>query len=54
LFFGNLIWDITDFAEVGFEVARWATDYAPVRDATDVVRRDNEAMVYRTRVVFRF
>jgi hypothetical protein len=52
--FANFIWNMNRFAEVGFEIARWDTDYAPAPELGDNAPRDNEAMIYRTRVVFRF
>lgn len=52
--FANLIWDMSRFAEVGFEIAKWDTDYAPAPGLGDNAPGDNEAMIYRTRVVFRF
>jgi hypothetical protein len=47
--FANLVLDITNSSEVGFEIARWDTDYKPL-----TASRDNDAMIYRTRVVCRF
>lgn len=52
--FGNLIWDLTDYSEVGFEIAQWDTDYQPAPALGVNAPRDNKSMVYRTRVVFRF
>lgn len=52
--FGNLIWDLTDYSEVGFEIAQWDTDYQPVPALGVNAPRDNKSMIYRTRVVFRF
>ena len=38
-YFGNILWDVTKFIDVGFEVSRWETAYmAPLQD--------NHAMVY--------
>ena len=51
--FANLIWDITKSSEVGFEIARWDTDYKPSALGENG-SGDNEAMIYRTRVVARF
>jgi hypothetical protein len=52
--FANLVLDITNSSEVGFEIARWDTDYKPSPALGDNGPGDNEAMIYRTRVVGRF
>ena len=52
--FANLIFDITTYSEIGFEVARWNTDYAPAPNLGNNAPGDNDAMIYRTRVVLRF
>jgi hypothetical protein len=52
--FANLIWDITKSCEVGFEIAHWDTDYKPLPALGDNESGDNEAMIYRTRIVARF
>ena len=52
--FGNLIWDLTNYSEVGFEIARWDTDYKPAPALGVDAPRDNDAMIYRMRVVLRF
>jgi hypothetical protein len=45
--FGNILWDVTESIDVGFEVSRWETAYmAPLHD--------NQAMVYDTRVRVKF
>jgi hypothetical protein len=52
--FANLVLDLTKSVEVGFEIGRWDTDYMPSRAPGDRGKGDNEAMIYRTRVVGRF
>ncbi|MGI9471681.1 MAG: hypothetical protein ACR2NZ_09135 [Rubripirellula sp.] len=52
--FGNLIWDLTSYSEVGFEIAQWDTDYQPAESLGAIAPRNNKSMIYRTRVVFRF
>lgn len=57
--FANLVFDLTKSVEVGFEIARWDTDYMPSRAPGDRGPGDrgpcdNAAMIYRTRVVGRF
>lgn len=44
--FGNLIWDITDQFQVGFEVSHYETDYVDLPD--------NDGMVYHARVQYKF
>jgi hypothetical protein len=52
--FANLVFDLTKSTEVGFEIARWDTDYEPSLAPGDRGPGDNAAMIYRTRVVGRF
>ena len=45
--FGNVLWDVTNSIDVGFEISHWETAYmAPLRD--------NDSMVYHTRVRIKF
>jgi len=48
--FANIIWDVTQSLEVGFEVSRWETSYANVTP----IDIDNHAMIYHTRVRLKF
>lgn len=52
--FANLIWDATKSLEIGFEVARWQTDYTPGAQLGNLPLMDNAAMIYRTRVMLKF
>lgn len=52
--FANIICDVTKNLEVGFEVDRWETDFTAAPALGPLEPGDNEAMVYRTRVSFKF
>lgn len=46
-YFANILWDVTQSLDLGFDVSHWDTDYMPPL-------RDNSAMVYNTRVRIKF
>ena len=50
LIFANLIWDVSESLEIGFEVSHWETDYANITPV-DV---SNDSMIYHTRVRLKF
>ncbi len=50
LIFANLIWDVSESLEIGFEVSHWETDYANITP----VDISNDSMVYHTRVRLKF
>ena len=44
---GNIMWDVTQNFQVGFEVSHWDTDYAPQAPLIlNQVFRDNQSTVY--------
>lgn len=52
--FANIIWDVTKNLEVGFEVDHWDTDFTAAPALGALEPGDNDAMIYRTRVQFKF
>lgn len=52
--FANVIWNVSKNLEIGLEVGRWETDYTPAPALGPLEPKDNQSMVYRTRVSLKF
>jgi hypothetical protein len=52
--YANLIWDVRDWLDVGFEVSYRETAYVDLRVTPTELLVDNHAMIYHTRVRMKF
>lgn len=52
--YANIIWDVRDWLDIGFEVSYRETAYVDLQVTPTDVLRDNQAMIYHTRVRMKF